>query len=178
MFSVSESFLALPIHPAFPLYLIGFESCLSPTDAPTCSMFETRSGDDVVLVCEVAANPVHDLVFEWSMVEPQETHLASSSSASWHNDTNATSSALSSSSSTHLSNISESIVIRSEGQRSTLMIPMSESRLLGRKWSCFARNSIGATNPNCTLFVEYPIGEWMIQGRVTIHPSIINQWTC
>ena len=46
-----------------------------------------------------------------------------------------------------------------EGLKSKIIIPVYDHELFGT-WTCSVRNTVGQTDPNCTLFVDAPLGEY------------------
>lgn len=114
----------------FDICLIRIFANLNLTDAPSCTIYETRTGkdnQDVLLICEVTlSNPKTDLEFNWSL---NGTYLNRS----------------------YIEEISTQ-----DGFKSKIVIPTLDDSLFGT-WTCSVRNSVGQTDPNCTLFVDAPI---------------------
>ena len=54
---------------------------------------------------------------------------------------------------THIREIS-----RVEGLKSKIIIPAGDEEMFGT-WTCSVRNNVGQTDPNCTLFVDAPLGK-------------------
>lgn len=54
---------------------------------------------------------------------------------------------------TYLSDISQQ-----DGPKSKIIIVAGNEELFGT-WTCSIRNTVGQTDPNCTLFVDAPLGK-------------------
>ena len=48
-------------------------------------------------------------------------------------------------------------ISKQEGRISKIIIPAGEEELFGT-WTCSVQNNVGRTDPNCTLFVDAPLG--------------------
>lgn len=52
-------------------------------------------------------------------------------------------------------------IANQEGLRSRIVIPAGDEELFGT-WTCSVRNTVGQTDPNCTLFVDAPLSKFFI----------------
>lgn len=48
---------------------------------------------------------------------------------------------------------------QSDRMKSQLILPINQANLFGH-WTCSVSNTIGRSDPNCTIYVETPIGRF------------------
>nr|XP_046910344.1 hemicentin-1-like isoform X1 [Dermatophagoides farinae] len=97
---------------------------------PSCTIYESRTGkenQDVVLICEI-------------------TFANPSNGLEFFWSLNGT----------ELNQTFIDELSHQDGMKSKIIIPAYEEQLFGT-WTCSARNTVGQTDPNCTLFVDAPI---------------------
>lgn len=103
------------------------------TDRPSCTIYESRTGkenQDVALICEVP-NANPNTGLQFS----------------W------------SLNGTALNETYVEEIASQEGLRSRIVIPAGDEELFGT-WTCSVRNTVGQTDPNCTLFVDAPLSKF------------------
>ena len=101
------------------------------SDRPSCTIYESRTGkenQDVVLICEITFANPSDGLEFFWSLNGTELNQ------------------------TFIDELSHQ-----DGMKSKIIIPAYDEQLFGT-WTCSARNTVGQTDPNCTLFVDAPIG--------------------
>lgn len=112
------------------------------SDRPSCTIYESRTGkenQDVVLICEI-------------------TFANPSNGLEFFWSLNGT----------ELNQTFIDELSHQDGMKSKIIIPAYEEQLFGT-WTCSARNTVGQTDPNCTLFVDAPIGMKVFLFNSLIH---------
>nr|XP_027199908.1 hemicentin-1-like isoform X1 [Dermatophagoides pteronyssinus] len=97
---------------------------------PSCTIYESRTGkenQDVVLICEITFANPSDGLEFFWSLNGTELNQ------------------------TFIDELSHQ-----DGMKSKIIIPAYDEQLFGT-WTCSARNTVGQTDPNCTLFVDAPI---------------------
>ncbi|KAI2799611.1 hypothetical protein BLOT_011517, partial [Blomia tropicalis] len=115
--------------------VIGITPTLTLNHRPSCTIYESRTGkdnQDVLLICETTS------------ANPN-TGLEFSWSLNG----------------TTLNNSYVQQISTQEGIKSKIIIPAFTEHLFGT-WTCSIQNTVGQTDPNCTLFVDAPLvnPEW------------------
>lgn len=116
--------------------------CFFWSDRPSCTIYESRTGkenQDVVLICEI-------------------TFANPSNGLEFFWSLNGT----------ELNQTFIDELSHQDGMKSKIIIPAYEEQLFGT-WTCSARNTVGQTDPNCTLFVDAPIGMKVFLFNSLIH---------
>ncbi|CAG2160554.1 unnamed protein product [Oppiella nova] len=105
--------------------------------APTCTLYESRTDDqEIELICAVTAANPNNEL-----------------TFNWFFNN------------TLLNETISDRMVRHEGMKSKIVIPITGETLFG-SWTCAVTNSIGQTDPNCTLYVSPPIvvADWEALG--------------
>ncbi|CAG2100240.1 unnamed protein product [Medioppia subpectinata] len=109
---------------------------------PTCTLYESRTDDDqeIELICAVTAANPNNEL-----------------TFNWFFNN------------TSLNETLIERIVKYEGMKSKITIPINDETLFG-SWTCAVANSIGQTDPNCTLYVSPPIlvSDWEALGDESV----------